>query len=172
MQWCSGRSFSPAAEPSCPGPYTNHASLWCLQSGCFQLHLRKSWEESCSASDVPIGGTAFLSFTCSTSTPHFGNWMQIFAPIHPQKHLFNSDVWWWGSQIGFQFISNVVWWGWGQVNWQQTGKTTLYDKNSLFQKILHQYTDDCIRSVSCQRRFQWRFSSWSIRGLQCFYSTV
>lgn len=35
--WCSGWFWSPAAEPSCPGPCTNHARLW-----CFSL-LTRTW---------------------------------------------------------------------------------------------------------------------------------
>lgn len=35
VPWCSGRSC--AAEPSCPGPCTSHASLWCVHSRCSML---------------------------------------------------------------------------------------------------------------------------------------
>ena len=41
------RFKSPAVEPSFPGQCTNHASLWCFQSGCFLLLLCDSWPEYC-----------------------------------------------------------------------------------------------------------------------------
>ena len=37
--------YSPAVEPSCPGPCTSHTSLWCFHSGCYVLimrHVRES----------------------------------------------------------------------------------------------------------------------------------
>lgn len=41
-----GRLESPSAEPSCPGPCANNASLWYSQSECFLLLLWKGWWES------------------------------------------------------------------------------------------------------------------------------